>query len=320
MFFLCFLLLCHYHTTSIASNPFLDETQLTDSKKIQNLLFEQGFKKYFFKSEDHIKLCGLLLDQSKEKNIQATILYCAGFYPGTKEGMSSFYALLADQPYNFFMFDARGHQESDGSLFSYQAIKNYGTYEYQDIIGALKFLNQYNKQHNITQNIIIHGICSGAFHSIKACSCLKNTDFDTIKNVKGIIFDSGWLEVVDIVEPTICAEISKRFANGWFSWIVKPLCFIGLYTYRWLFKQYHTTIAGINSTIHDITCPIFFIHCTHDPYVPIRPVQKKVIHDQFPYFWWIEHDSHANFHVIEPSIYAEKIKTFLTKDIRPSII
>ena len=294
------------------SNPLLNESFLQNSQQAQKLLEQHGFKKIFFKTNDNLKLCALFLDQSKQKKVNATILYCAGFYPGTKEGMSSFYTLLADQPYNFLMFDARGHQESNGSLFSYQALKNYGNSEYQDVIAAIQFLNQYNKSHKINPNIIIHGICSGAFHSIKACNQLQKVDCNTLQHVKGIIFDSGWLEVIDIVEPTICAEIHKRFCNSWFSWLIKPLCLISLNLYRWILKSYHSTIIGISTTINEISCPIFFIHCIDDPYVPIKPVQDKVQDHQFPFFWWIEHDSHANFHVKEPDIYAQKIKEFLT--------
>lgn len=308
---LVFIATLLYQPCITASNPFLDESELKDSQKIQTLLKAQGFEKYFFESPDHLKLCGLLQDQSKSKKIQATILYCAGFYPGTKEGMSSFYTLFADQPFNFFMFDARGHQESDGRLFSYQAIKNYGTCEYQDVIGALTFLNAYNKKHDINPAIIIHGICSGAFHCVKALDTLQSTFPEESKNVKGIIFDSGWLQMSDIVEPTICAEITKKLQGGWFSWLIKPLCFITLNFYRLTLQKDHAAIPSITDCLSQTSCPILFIHCINDPYVPIKPVQKFLTTKPEQPCWWIDHDSHTNFHVHNPQKYTENILKFI---------
>lgn len=300
-------------TASDPTNNFLDATFLQKSADVQKKLLEQGFQKVFFTTNDGLNLCGLLKDQSKNKKIQGTILYCAGFYPGTKEGMASFYTLFADQPYNFLLFDARGHQESQGSLFSYQSLKNYGNYEYQDIVAAIKYLNTYNHEQNISPNIIIHGICSGAFHTIKAFDFLHNHDCSQCANIKGIIFDSGWIQMSDIVEPTLCAEINKRLANGWFSWLITPLCYATLKLYQWTLKDYHKNISGIADLIHTITCPILFVHCINDPYVPVTPVQTLVKNLDCPNFWWITHDAHANFHTTAPEIYTKKIIDFLQK-------
>ncbi len=306
--FLIFLLF--FHTIFSSQPDFLDATFLQNSTKVQKSLLAQGFEKIYFTTSDGLKLCGLLKDQSATKKIKGTILYCAGFYPGTKEGMASFYTLFAHQPYNFFMFDARGHQESEGSLFSYQNLKNYGTTEFQDIVAAIKFLQNYNHEHDLPQNIIIHGICSGAFHAIKAYDYLNQFDCKTCKNIQGIIFDSGWFSMTDIVEPTLCAEIYKRLKNSWCSWITEPLCYVILQTYRLTLKHHHKNIEGIAHAIKNVSCPILFVHCINDPYVPIAPVQNLVNHLQCPNSWWIKHDAHANFHATAPVIYTEKIMQF----------
>ncbi|OGB86414.1 hypothetical protein A3J41_02135 [candidate division TM6 bacterium RIFCSPHIGHO2_12_FULL_38_8] len=296
---------------SFESNNLLNPLFMQNSAEVQEVLKQQGFKKIFFTTADQLTLCGLLRDTSQIQPIKATIIFCAGFYPGTKEGMASFYTLLADQPYNFLLFDARGHQESQGSLFAYQSLKNYGSCEYEDVIAAVKFLNAYNQKHNIAPSIIIHGICSGAFHCIKALDFLKHHDCTVCQNIKGIIFDSGWLQVTDIVEPTLCAEISKRFTNGWFSWLIEPLCYVALRLYRLTLKDHHKKIDSIVESIKTVPCPILFVHCINDPYVPITPVQTLVDHEHCPYAWWIDHDSHANFHMNKPEEYTKKITDFL---------
>jgi hypothetical protein len=299
--------------SSQSSNNFLNPTFLQNTAQAQKALEAQGFKKVFFTTDDNLKLCGLLRDSSATKEIKGTIIFCAGFYPGTKEGMASFYTLFADQPYNFLLFDARGHKESEGSLFSYESLKNYGTNEYQDVVAAVKFLNNYNREHHISPNIIIHGICSGAFHAIKACDFLQHQDMAEFQNIKGIIFDSGWLAMTDIVEPTLCAEINKRLAKGWFSWLIPPLCYLTLTLYQLILRDHYKKVPGICDCIKKISCPILFIHCINDPYVPVKPVQNLVTNLHCPHFWWIMHDAHANFHTQEPEIYRQKIMDFLNR-------
>lgn len=309
-----FLISLLYTQIIFSSQPnFLDTTFLNNPAEVQQCLLQEGFQKVFFTTSDNLKLCGLFKDQSATKKIEGTILYCAGFYPGTKEGMASFYTLFANQPYNFLLFDARGHQESEGSLFSYQNLKNYGANEFQDIVAAINFLNRHNQQHNLNQNIIIHGICSGAFHTMKAYDFLRQHNCAICNNIQKIIFDSGWLQMTDIVEPTICAEIQKRLKNNLFSWLAQPLCYFTLQWYRLTLKHHHKNVRGILEIINKVSCPILFVHCINDPYVPITPIQNLVNHLQCQNFWWITHDAHANFHTQEPSIYTQKIINFLTK-------
>ena len=288
-----------------------DTTTLKNSAAAQQILLSHGFKKTCFTTQDNFKICGLFLDQSPTKNIKGTILYCAGFYPGTKEGMASFYALLADQPYNFLFFDARGHQESDGSLFSYSNLKQYGSSEYQDIVAAINYLYTYNKERHITDSIIIHGICSGAFHSIKALEHLQKTNCPHCGTVKGIIFDSGWLRLVDIVEPIIQAEAQNHFKNSYFSWLATPISFLITQFYRFALKHHHLKIDNIKQSLTSMTCPIFFIHCTNDPYVPITPIKTLAQQLNHPHSWWITHDSHATYHLKQQELYTQKIKEFL---------
>ncbi len=298
-----------------------DTQTLKDSKAVQHILTSHGFKKTYFTTKDNFKICALFLDQSKNKKVTGTILYCAGFYPGTKEGMASFYALLADQPYNFLFFDARGHQESDGSLFSFTNLKQYGSSEFQDIVAAINFLQTYNTENKISQNIIIHGICSGAFHCIKAIDHLQKTNNAQSACVKGIIFDSGWLKLTDIVEPTVHAETysyfkNSYFKNKYFSWLAKPISFLIRLFYRCALKNHHAKVDTIEASLLDATCPIFFIHCTSDPYVPITPIQQLAQEQNCPNTWWIAHDSHATYHLKQQDLYAQKIKDFLRSTLK----
>jgi len=293
------------------NQPFLNPEQLKDTKKTQQRLLSHGFKKIFFMTQDKLKLCGLFLDKHQSEKTKGTIIYCAGFYPGTKEGMSSFYTLIADQPYNVLLFDARGHQESEGTLLTYSNLKQYGSTEYQDIIAAITFVQKYNTEHNINTNIIIHGICSGAFNTAKALEHMTQHNDPNLRTIKGIIFDSGWLQLQDIVESTINAELDKRFKNSYFSWVAKPLSYILNNFYLLTLKHYHTQLPGIEKFIQTTTIPIWFVHCINDPYVPIQPVQKCTQQCRTPRCWWIEYNSHASYHMKHHQEYQAKLLDFL---------
>lgn len=317
--FFFFLSLITLLTTTVSPKSNSDMSQLFDtailknSAAVQQILTSKGFKKICFTTKDNFKICASFLDQSKSKKVKGTILYCAGFYPGTKEGMTSFYAMLSNQPYNFLFFDARGHQESNGSLFSYANLKQYGSSEYQDILAAINFLQKYNAEHKISQNIVIHGICSGAFHSLKAIDHLQKTNDPDLSSIKGIIFDSGWLRLTDIVEPTMHAETQSYFKSSYFSWLAKPVSYLIRLFYRCVLKNHHSKIEDIENCLKNAKCPIFFIHCTNDPYVPIAPIQTMAQELSKHDSWWITHDSHATYHLKQQDLYSQKIQGFLHK-------
>lgn len=307
--YLLFLITNNVISSSVDS--LLKQSTLDDRIKVQKLLAEQGFQKIYFTTQDNLKLCGLFLDQSAKQNVKGTIIFCAGFYPGVKEGMASFYALINQEPYNFLLFDARGHQESEGSLFSYANIKQYSMSEYQDIVAAIKFLDNYNTEHSVSPCIVIHGICAGAFHAVKALEYLNNNQCPECKNIKGIIFDSGWFHITDVVEPTIQAELNKRLLNSYFSFLIKPILWITTQFYTLFLKESHKKIPGISESIKNASCPLFFVHCTDDPYVPIQPIKKLTTDSNRPYTWWITHNRHVDYHITNPDKYREQLMIFL---------
>ena len=312
-----FIFLLSFHVminTSELTTLLSDTKVLKDPKKIQALLTPCGFTKVAFTTQDNVKISALFLDQSKQSKqpIKGTIIFAAGFYPGTKEGMATFYGMLQDQPYNFLFFDARRHNESEGSLWSFSYLKEYGKSEYFDILGAIKFIEQHNQQFNINQSIILHGLCSGAFHAVKATSTLQNKT-PRLCNVKGIIFDSGWNCLTDVVTPLIYAESEKLFANSYFSILQKPLAYILDTVYAWTLKSSHQQLGSIEDTVATLSCPILFIHSTHDNYAPIQHVQALAQKTKCPSTWWDNSQSHATCHLKNQADYTTTMKMFLEK-------
>lgn len=290
-----------------------DTSVLKDAVKTQAILTSQGFKKVYFQTSDNYNICGLFLDQSKKYKvpIKGTLVFAAGFYPGTKEGMATFYAMFADQPYNFLFFDARCHNESSGKLTSYNYIKQYGQHEYQDIIAATEFVNQHNQANNLCKNIVVYGTCSGAFHCAKAVCEMKAKHHPLAQNIKGIIFDSGWTNLPDIVEPVIESEVSRTLKNSYFSKLNKPLNSSIKKLYQWSLKKKYNKIPNINKPLSELKIPILFIHSKHDTYAPIKPVQELVGTIQQPTIWWDDVPAHATSHLKKQQEYTKKMNDFL---------
>ena len=112
-------------------------------------LVRRGFKRVAFLTPvDHLTLQGLLLERPQA---QGTIIISVVISPVEKKVCLTFFWMIPEN-YNILFFDARGDGASEGKMF----IRNYGRYEYRDILGAIKFIH--NRHKNLP--IILHGCCS----------------------------------------------------------------------------------------------------------------------------------------------------------------
>lgn len=294
--------------TDLSNTTILKNRDLT-----QKILSHFGFEKIYFTTSDNYKLCGLFLDQSKthKEQIKGTIIFTAGFYPGTKEGIASFYQMFANLPYNFFFFDARCHNESEGRLISYHYLKNYGQYEHRDISAAIKYLERYNQEKSINPNIFLLGLCSGAYHSVKSAYDLSQTNPQTYQRIKGIIFDSGWNSINEIAEPIIAAELHKRLKDSYLYILFKPLSWLLTGIYKLFFKTHHEQVNSINEIIQHIECPILFIHSQQDKHISIEPVKNIASYAKKPTCWWANSESHGTCHLKHQPEYIFQVQQFL---------
>src|SRR5690606_23167770 len=72
--------------------------------RVRTELKSQGFREIYFKTPDGLRLNGLFLSRP---NATCNVIVCAGWLPGKKEKMATFFALLPDYC-NILFFDARG--------------------------------------------------------------------------------------------------------------------------------------------------------------------------------------------------------------------
>lgn len=312
MFYLILIALLFINDTILTKfDHFFKKEIINNNVLVQKELIQAGFKKIYFTTSDSIKLCALFLDKSKKEKVNATIICCSGFYPGTKEGMAGIFSMLHDQPYNIMLLEARGHNESEGSFLHPATLAQYSMHEYKDIIAAINYCSDYNQKHNVKNDIIIYGLCAGAFHAIKAVA-KHQTELDT---VKGVVFDSGWTDLPDAALSTVDAEITNRCKSWHVSWLAQPLIWLVKKYYQLTLLDHHQKHPSINTILPTIRCPIFFIHCMQDIYVSILPIQQCCQKCQKASTWWIDHKIHANYYSHDPVIFKQKLIDFCSNCI-----
>jgi len=289
---------------------FYDVQFLRNSPIVEKILKnDHGFFEVDYTTQDNLSINAIMLDKSNQCEVQATIISCPGFVPGRKEGMTTLYAMLQDQPYNFIFIDSRGHGKSDGELLTFNGIKHYGESQYFDIIGAINFIIDYNKKHNIKSDIIIHGLCSGAFHTIKALHHLKQNNPKHYNCIKGVVVDSGWPAIIDIAETIVSAESTERCKSVPF---LQPyLAYLMMTLYNTCFKEQHSKQTPLTEIIHELDQPIFFIHAENDEFTPIHHVYPLIQNAKKCTTWFVKESSHVNNHLKYKDEYTYELQNFI---------
>lgn len=290
---------------------------------VRQSLKNYGFKPIVFKTTDNLSLHGLFLSRP---NATCNVIVGAGWLPGKKEGMASFYAILPENC-NILFFDARGHGESEGSLL--WKLWEYGLHEYKDFLGGISYLNNIN---NLP--IIILGICAGAFNATHALIDLEKNNHIVQSHVKGLIFDSGWGSITSITYTTPPAAIEKRLTTlltliystkkqSRQSLMYKACnllaqtCYMASYylCVKPLVKQ-HEEATTLFDKMRYITTPILFIHSDDDTYATKNDALKLSQLASHTTCWWISKSYHAMHHLIYKELYKEKITQFIDKALQ----
>ena len=302
-------------------SPLFSTEFLLNSPGVQTYLKAEGFHEITIKTPDNLLLTGLFLERP---NASYNVLLCAGFCPGKKEGMATFFKIFDDQC-NMLFFDARGHGKSDGSFLS--TLPNYGQNEYKDVIGCLDFLNQKNDL-----PIILSGVCSGSFHSAHAL--LKLPLDKTTYNIKGIIFDSGWNSIASIGKTTPHEEAQKNagkifkflyrtnrrdiIESGILYRLVRWMFSSMLAATYWLFfeNSFKKTDEqwSLEQQISNVPVPICFIHAANDSYAALSEVELLMENaPEGSQKWIVPASRHACIHLKNKWAYTKVIRNFCTE-------
>lgn len=293
---------------------YFDTSFLSRYDEVSQMMKEkEGFVEGFFTTHDNVSINYLWLQR---KNARYTMIFCSGFFPGRKEGLATFYALLPSDC-NLLFFDARGHGKSTGQCM--KRVWRYGLHEYKDVIGAICWVH---KQQPACP-IVIYGLCAGAFHAVRALLYMKSEGILELCFVKGLIFDSGWSSIKCVAHTAPKSHVlewaAQRFENHeLFSTMLCKLlgyCIDGLY-YALVYPALYvmgdqTNLVDYISAIHT---PIFYIHAEHDSYASIEPVKLLAQKTKHATCWWIaEQSKHACHHLKLKDQYRERLLDFVTK-------
>ncbi len=321
--FLLFILPISLRAQEPNTHDLLFDTQfLVQYNSVTSLLCEHGFQEGFFSTPDNLKLNYLYLERPEA---DFTVILAAGWLPGRKEGLATFYALLPESC-NILFFDARGHGQSEGPLFSKAWF--YGIDEYKDMIGALNFARSRS-----SKPIIVYGVCAGAFNSAHALIHLQKEKKLHEYDVRGFIFDSGWASVLNSSWTAVIAKVNESIARFWSK----------IYGKKWRevletipYKASKFIINNILAAIHTIgffpafalqdsktnlldkiehlPMPILFIHSHDDEYVPIEHAQHLAKQSQNSHTWWIDKPSKHACHCLKhKDEYQLKMHAFLAE-------
>jgi hypothetical protein len=295
---------------------------LRNYKAVRSYLRKEGFKKITFTTSDNLSLAGLFLSRP---NAKYNIILCAGWRPGKKEGMATFYSLLPEDC-NILFFDGRGRGDSEGPIL--KGLSRYGIHEYKDIVGAIEYINYINDL-----PVFLIGLCAGAFNAAHALIHLEKENKIETCGIKGLIFDSGWSSVTQTTCTSSIANVNKVIlmflkllhnnkeqsensylyrllssCNSCCVTIIHKLCV------KPIVAQYEH-ITNLTDKIHTITSSIFFIHSYEDELTPIEPVKQLFNLAKNKYCWWIKKSSHTMHHIIHKDLYKEKLATFINSTI-----
>jgi pimeloyl-ACP methyl ester carboxylesterase len=310
--------------------PLMNAKTLKNTKMVRTLMLARRFKEVTFPTPDEQTIHAYFLDRSKRKTPTQTVIFAAGFDPGRKEGMAAFAHLFEEQPYNMLFFDARGHGNSTGpSHWHPRGLSTYGTVEHQDVIGAIEYVHRYNHENDIPQDIYLHGICAGAFHSINALWHLEQNPQHShlTQAVKGVIADSSWNQLTDIANHAIHTGSHKQ-AHPY----VAPLVSLTLRTvYNYSFRLPHWWYNHpLEKKLPQVKTPIFFIHHTEDKLSPhahmqsvIKRLKKKKPKGHIRE-WTVQETTseltrqekrslHGNIHLVAPTEYRDRVRSFIKK-------
>lgn len=303
----------HYYKTSF----------LKQYSQVRTELKAQGFREIFFKTPDGLRLNGLFLSRP---NATCNVIVCAGWLPGKKEKMATFFALLPSYC-NILLFDARGHGKSEGPLF--REVWRYGVNEYKDIIGGVSCLRQLNRL-----PIVICGICSGAFNATHAVLSLQEQGLLEWSRIKGLVFDSGWGSITTISKTVAIGnneipivKFIKKFCrihtlkNVRDSLVYKCLFvpvkvsidIVHTLFVRPIVSQYEA-VTNLFDKIGRIQIPLFFIHSCNDLHAHIDDAQYLASLVPYKKCWWIQDGSyHAWHHLKKKDLYKKKLTDFIDR-------
>jgi pimeloyl-ACP methyl ester carboxylesterase len=193
---------------------------------------------------------------------------------------------LVGKGHDVLLFDLRGRGESEGKG---QALSNIE----EDIGGAVDYLKSRGFS---TASICILGFCSGA-----ASVCI----YASQNSVGMVILDGCFIDCQTMVARQAKAVGAPEFL-AYFFWPGGILFTHLLYGFK---------VVNPIDVIHDVNCPILFIHEEYDEYTTSEETQRLFQASSNPAneVWEVGFTEHSQGFRTHPAEYVERVDRFLKK-------
>ena len=301
-------------------SKYFDTTFLRQYDEVRKSLVEdEQFQEGDFNTPDNVRIHYLWKKRAAAKK---TVICCGGYSPGRKEGLASLYAMLPEDT-NILFFDARDHGQSETVSFQ---VWRYGLEEYQDIVGAVEWV-----QKKDDCPIVLWSICSGAFNATHAVRHLATQQ--KLAPIKAMVFDSGWASIsrstysgpLTFAKDSIRSLVTYCLGHNSVSNFVSTGCekavtlFIGImhrYPWSWLSSGYEQT-TSLFDKMNSIPIPVFFIHSEDDTFIEIDDAKELAQKTANAQTWWItEQSKHACHHIKHKKEYRSRFLTFMNRALQ----
>ena len=250
--------------------------------KVDPKIYDLKYEKVEFRSSDGYKLIGWFIPSSQNL---ATILVLHGW--GCDKGTHLSEVIFLQQAgFNLFLFDTRGHGESQGNYTSL------GWYEVRDVKGALDYLKT-RKEVDINRIGAI-GFSMGATTAFLAQA--------QIKEIKAVVGDSGFLSL----ESGVTSYAKARFRAPKYPFIFLA-CWIAGLRLGFNFKDFDL------SYYMDKISPraVFIIHGEKDEEIRVKDAYLLYKKAKEPKkLWIVEGAFHLEAYNVAPKEYQEKVVNF----------
>ena len=192
---------------------------------------------------------------------------------------------LVEKGYNVLLFDLRGRGESEGRGIT---LSNYD----EDLGGVVDYLKARGFE---TEDICLMGFCSGA-----TMACLYGSG----NEVGSLILDGCFIDAGTMV----VRQAQYIHLPGWIARLFIP----GGTFFTYALYGFHRVDAI--SVIHNVKCPILFIHEEFDPFTTKEETERLFSRATNPAkrIWEASGAIHSQGFTVHPQEYIEVVDNFLT--------
>jgi dipeptidyl aminopeptidase/acylaminoacyl peptidase len=267
----------------------IDREPLNTTPESKGLAYEDiSFPSY----EDSLQLKGWFIPSPASRRV-ILLVHGKSYHRANPDiGMLDVAEALVRNGFNIFTFDLRGYGESEGKRFSL------GYYEQRDLKGAVGYI--LSRGYRTDQIGVIGWSMGGATTMVTA---------GTTPEIKAIVIDSGYADLVDILDVQIPREsgLPPIFTFGILS-MARVLHGINLYS-----------IKPVDSVSRLEDRHIFIIHGEADSLVPVEHARRifSVIEDQpGNEIWLLPGVGHVDAYQSAPDEYIRRVVAFFDRELQ----